>query len=63
MVIGYASSSPRSDTERVRQLEEQLRERDQQLRWAELKVQALEGRLRLQLIGNSCRRIYGAWRK
>src|SRR5690242_17529058 len=44
-----------SDAERIRQLEEQLRERDQQLRWAELKIQTLEERLRLQLIAK-----YGA---
>ena len=41
---------PQSDAERIWHLEGQLRERDQQLRWAELKIRALEERLRLQLI-------------
>jgi transposase len=49
-VTAPASTPPLSDAERIRQLEEQLRERDQQLRWAELKIQVLEERLRLQLI-------------
>lgn len=41
---------PQCDAERIRHLEEQLKERDQQLHWAELKIQALEERLRLQRI-------------
>jgi transposase len=50
MTTGAPSTPPLSDAERIRQLEAQLRERDQQLRWAECKIQALEERLRLQLI-------------
>jgi hypothetical protein len=45
-----ASTLPPSDAERIRQLEQQLKQRDQQLRWAELKIQVLEERLRLRLI-------------
>jgi hypothetical protein len=43
IVIDSSSTPPLSDAERIRQLE-------QQLRWAELKIQVLEERLRLQLI-------------
>ena len=50
MTTTAPSTPPLSDAERIRQLEEQLRERDQKLRWAELKIQVLEERLRLQLI-------------
>jgi transposase len=46
-----SSSLPISDGERIRQLEQQLKQREQQLQWAELKVRALEERLRLELIG------------
>lgn len=55
MTTAAPPTPPLSDAERIRQLEEQVRERDQQLRWAELKIQALEERLRLQLIAK-----YGA---
>lgn len=44
------STPPLSDAERIGQLEEQLKQRKQQLQWAELKIRALEERLRLQLI-------------
>jgi transposase len=44
------STPPRSDAERIEQLEQQLKQREQQLQWAELKIRALEERLRLQLI-------------
>ena len=44
------STSPLSDAERIEQLEQQLKQREQQLQWAELKIRALEERLRLQLI-------------
>lgn len=43
MAIDYPSTPPLSDAERIRRLE-------QQLRWAELKIQALEERWRLHLI-------------
>lgn len=39
-----------SDAERIAELEQQVKQREQQLRWAELKIQVLEERLRLQLI-------------
>ncbi|MGH9343913.1 MAG: IS66 family transposase [Terriglobia bacterium] len=42
-MIGSPSTPPLSDAERIRQLE-------QQLQWAELKIQVLEQRLRLQLL-------------
>lgn len=44
------STPPLSDAERIGQLEQQLKQREQQLQWAELKIRALEERLRLQLI-------------
>jgi transposase len=44
------STPPLSDAERIEQLEQQLKRREQQLQWAELKIRALEERLRLQLI-------------
>ncbi|MGH3597249.1 MAG: IS66 family transposase [Mycobacterium sp.] len=43
IAIGSPSTPPLSDAERIRQLE-------QQLHWAELKIQVLEQRLRLQLL-------------
>lgn len=44
------STPPLPDTERIGQLEQQLKQREQQLQWAELKIRVLEERLRLQLI-------------
>ena len=50
-IVSPSSSTPSlSDAERIEQLEQQLKQREQQLQWAELKIRALEERLRLQLI-------------